>query len=131
VFVCLLFEVFLLVVLWTEMEMGGDDAESEPGQHEADMALADASVETASGTVHVATAVPVSGAGLQVQPPMAITQCQLALTLSRLMAVAAFSLFLPFPKRTGPNVLENDFLPAKPKPCLDAGIGASIQALSL
>jgi hypothetical protein len=56
------------------MEMGGDDAESEPGQHEADMALADASVETASGTVHVATAVPVRGAGLQVQPPMAITQ---------------------------------------------------------
>lgn len=96
------------------MEMGGDDAESEPGQHEADMALADASVETASGTVHVATAVPVRGAGLQVQPPMAITQCQLALPLSRLMAVAAFSLFLPFPKRTGPNVLENDFLPAKP-----------------
>jgi hypothetical protein len=45
---------------------------------------------------------------------MAITQCQLALPLSRLMAVAAFSLFLPFPKRTGPNVLENDFLPAKP-----------------
>ena len=93
-FVCLLFGgVFLLVVLWIEIEMEGDDAESEPGQHEAGMALADASVETARGTVQVATAVPVSGAGLQVQPPMAITHCQLALSITAYGSGCIFPLF--------------------------------------
>ena len=63
-----------------------DDAESEPGQHGADVALAagrDAPVETAPGTVHVATAVKLRGSGLQVQYrwAMAIAHCQLALSL--------------------------------------------------
>jgi hypothetical protein len=58
------------------------------------MALADASVETGRGTVHVATAVPVSGAGLQVQTPRWRLLTASLPYLSRLMAVDAFFPFI-------------------------------------